>query len=233
MPQCSHHPERCFVNVLIDVGQGLEPEAFWPFDRAHADAREPGVGHLVTEFSRGVEVSTRETAPIGRDPVFQQGDPLGGIGGWNGPAGRDRRQTGQSWNSCCEDPATCPHDSGGLPQGHDPVLASREVVERAEQQGGVERVIFELQPARISDRGVEGPDPRGLGDLGRHRIDQHDVMAERCECRGVHARSPADVEDARIRAGMRARISSWVRSNFSRPWAERTVSRAASTKSSE
>ena len=74
------------------------------------------------------------------------------------------------------------------------------MVQRAEQQDGVDRPVGGVERPGVAERRGEGPveglgPPTGLFDVEGHGVDQADVVAVGREPLGVHPRPAADVED--------------------------------------
>lgn len=71
------------------------------------------------------------------------------------------------------------------------------MVDRAEQQGGVEGGVLERQIPGVAELGPEGAVAASGVDLGCDRVDQVNVVPVLGECGGMDAGGATDVEDPR------------------------------------
>ena len=102
-----------------------------------------------------------------------------------------------------DEPARLDH-AARLGQRGDAVGALVQVVERAEQQHGVEALVLERQLARVADQRAREPEPRGLLDVAGDRIHQVHLVAALGQRRRVDPGPAADVGDRRGRRRQQA-----------------------------
>jgi hypothetical protein len=79
-----------------------------------------------------------------------------------------------------------------------------QVIERPEQQDGVEALVVERQLPRVADQRAREPKSRRLPDVSRHRIHQVHLVAARGQRRRVDTGPAADVGDRRGRRRQQA-----------------------------
>ncbi len=114
-------------------------------------------------------------------------------------AGKAIEQRGEPGDRCGEDDAAGAEDLGRLPERTDPVIALGEVVERTEQQDGVEAGPSGAEVAGVTklggDAATGGRVTSGLLDVAGDGIDQVDVVAVGGQPGGVDPGAAAHIQD--------------------------------------
>ena len=165
-----HVDEAGGIELVAQLGRVVEvgPEA--AVDRRVAEPGRGDAGHVVELARPADDVLERAV-----DRPRVTGDHLG------------------------DEPAARPQHTPGLGERVDPVVGIDEVVQRTHEEDGVGgRVLLaevggspEPGRERVAVLGRPGP---SLRQMGEHRVDQRDVVAETGEVRRVHAGPAADVE---------------------------------------
>src|SRR5262249_31913757 len=127
---------RRIAPALREVGQ----EGPRPFDRVEGDAFEAGLLALFRELVRFVEVGGREVAELARlvpvlavrEVALDDGRERGIVEDAAGAQAVEQR--GEARDAGGEDGPARPQHAAGLAPGAQPLLALRQVIERAEKE---------------------------------------------------------------------------------------------------
>jgi hypothetical protein len=85
----------------------------------------------------------------------------------------------------------------------DPIVSFLKVVERAENEHDIDRLVGKRQSARITDLGRQSPRSEasgGLIDMARRDVDEMHPVALRQQPIGMHTSAPTDIEDTTRRS---------------------------------
>lgn len=191
-------PQGGFSKAVEPVeSSGIERRPSRTFDAIHLDPGKPSSGNLVPQLESAVPVSRHKPdMPVivpGLDDTPNRSDPRSGER--PARAGLQQRQITADPGSGKQ--PTRPQHPPGFTKSQRPITGINQVVQRPEQQHGVERGIRPAEAARIPHRSSNPTQGPSLRNMIGNNIDQvHGMPVGRKPLR-VNPGTPTDVENPR------------------------------------